>query len=128
MKLVGASNSFVRMPFMIEGFLCGVFAALLAMVAILGLVEVLTNAFESIVATEGPRRIQRATSRSASSRSACSCSASRSACSAPQPRCAGTCAPDAGTGAGVGSPELGPVRREQASVGPGRHADVGKPS
>src|SRR5690606_18834684 len=27
MKLVGASNSFVRLPFMIEGFLCGVAAA-----------------------------------------------------------------------------------------------------
>lgn len=30
MKLVGASNSFVRLPFMIEGFLCGLFAAVAA--------------------------------------------------------------------------------------------------
>jgi cell division transport system permease protein len=41
MKLVGASNSFVRMPFMIEGLLCGVFASVLAMGAVVGLVTVL---------------------------------------------------------------------------------------
>lgn len=29
MKLVGASNAFVRLPFMIEGFLCGLFAAVI---------------------------------------------------------------------------------------------------
>jgi cell division transport system permease protein len=36
MKLVGASNSFVRLPFMIEGFLCGL-AASLGAIAIIGL-------------------------------------------------------------------------------------------
>jgi cell division transport system permease protein len=34
MKLVGASNSFVRLPFMIEGFLCGLAAALGAIAVI----------------------------------------------------------------------------------------------
>ena len=34
MKLVGASNSFVRVPFMIEGLLCGVFAAVGAIVVL----------------------------------------------------------------------------------------------
>lgn len=43
MKLVGASNGFVRMPFMIEGFLCGVFASALATAAVVGLVKVLGN-------------------------------------------------------------------------------------
>ena len=49
MKLVGASNGFVRMPFMIEGFLCGVFAAVLAMVAVFALVKLLASTFENLV-------------------------------------------------------------------------------
>lgn len=53
MKLVGASNSFVRMPFMIEGFLCGVFASLLAMLAVYGLVEVLAGAFGDLIDGDG---------------------------------------------------------------------------
>lgn len=36
MKLVGASNSFVRFPFMLEGLLCGIFAAVLAIGLIWG--------------------------------------------------------------------------------------------
>jgi cell division transport system permease protein len=43
MKLVGASNGFVRMPFMIEGLLCGVFAATLAIISVIGIVSLLRN-------------------------------------------------------------------------------------
>jgi cell division transport system permease protein len=51
MKLVGASNSFVRMPFMIEGLLCGVFASLLAMGTVFALVKLLSSAFRSMLDT-----------------------------------------------------------------------------
>jgi cell division transport system permease protein len=51
MKLVGASNGFVRMPFMIEGFLCGVFAAVLAMASVFGLVKLLSHTFTSLLGT-----------------------------------------------------------------------------
>ncbi|MBJ7282334.1 MAG: ABC transporter permease [Acidimicrobiia bacterium] len=44
MKLVGASNWFVRIPFMLEGFVQGVVGALVAFMAMLGLQNVLTNA------------------------------------------------------------------------------------
>ena len=53
MKLVGASNGFVRMPFMIEGFLAGVFASVLAMLAVLLSVNVLGNAFGGLVESDG---------------------------------------------------------------------------
>lgn len=53
MKLVGASNSFVRMPFMIEGFLCGVFASVLAMLAVFGSVKLLGNAFGGLIDSGG---------------------------------------------------------------------------
>ncbi|MCW2956022.1 MAG: cell division protein [Thermoleophilia bacterium] len=49
MKLVGASNSFVRMPFMIEGLLCGVFASLLAMATVFGLVTLIGNVIDDFV-------------------------------------------------------------------------------
>jgi cell division transport system permease protein len=49
MKLVGASNGFVRMPFMIEGFLVGAFSALLAMLAVFGIVFALAEMFASLV-------------------------------------------------------------------------------
>jgi len=49
MKLVGASNGFVRMPFMIEGFLCGVVASVLAMGAVFGLVKILSKTFNSLI-------------------------------------------------------------------------------
>ncbi|MBC7462547.1 MAG: ABC transporter permease [Thermoleophilia bacterium] len=49
MKLVGASNSFVRMPFMIEGFVCGVVASLLAMAAVVGLVKLLAHTLQSLL-------------------------------------------------------------------------------
>ena len=35
MKLVGASNSFVRLPFMIEGFLTGLFAAVITVLLLM---------------------------------------------------------------------------------------------
>lgn len=44
MKLVGASNWFVRIPFMLEGLVQGVVGALVAFMAMLGLQNVLTNA------------------------------------------------------------------------------------
>ncbi len=53
MKLVGASNGFVRMPFMIEGFLCGVFASVLATIAVFGSIKVLGNAFSGLVESDG---------------------------------------------------------------------------
>lgn len=43
MKLVGASNWFVRVPFMLEGMLQGVLGALVGVGAVWGLREVLTN-------------------------------------------------------------------------------------
>lgn len=49
MKLVGASNSFVRMPFMIEGFLCGVFASVLAMIAVVGTVKLLSSSIGGVL-------------------------------------------------------------------------------
>ena len=52
MKLVGASNGFVRMPFMIEGFLCGAFAALVAMVLVITSVKVLGKSLEDMVDTD----------------------------------------------------------------------------
>lgn len=53
MKLVGASNSFVRMPFMIEGFLCGVFASVLAMVAVFASVKLLSNTLSTLMESDG---------------------------------------------------------------------------
>jgi cell division transport system permease protein len=44
MKLVGASNWFVRIPFMLEGLVQGVIGALIAFLAMIGLQHVLTNA------------------------------------------------------------------------------------
>ncbi|MEN9594698.1 MAG: hypothetical protein RLY23_1181 [Actinomycetota bacterium] len=44
MKLVGASNWFVRIPFMLEGLVQGVVGALVAFMAMIGLQNVLTNA------------------------------------------------------------------------------------
>lgn len=46
MKLVGASNWFVRIPFMLEGLVQGVIGAALAVGAVYGLKQVLTNAIE----------------------------------------------------------------------------------
>lgn len=48
MKLVGASNGFVRMPFMIEGFLCGVFAAAIAASMLIGGKFLLTGFIEDV--------------------------------------------------------------------------------
>lgn len=53
MKLVGASNGFVRMPFMIEGFLCGVFASVLAMIAVFGSVKLLSNTLSGLIDSDG---------------------------------------------------------------------------
>lgn len=53
MKLVGASNAFVRMPFMIEGFLCGVFASVLATIAVFASIKVLGSAFSGLVESDG---------------------------------------------------------------------------
>lgn len=44
MKLVGASNWFVRIPFMLEGLVQGIIGALIAFLAMIGLQNVLTNA------------------------------------------------------------------------------------
>ena len=53
MKLVGASNSFVRMPFMIEGFLCGVFASVLAMIAVFASVKLLASTLSGLIDSNG---------------------------------------------------------------------------
>jgi cell division transport system permease protein len=53
MKLVGASNSFVRMPFVIEGFLCGVFASVLAMIAVFGSVKLLSSQLSGFLESDG---------------------------------------------------------------------------
>ncbi|MGZ6967915.1 MAG: FtsX-like permease family protein, partial [Acidimicrobiia bacterium] len=44
MKLVGASNWFVRIPFMLEGLVQGVIGAAFAFGAVYGLKEVISNA------------------------------------------------------------------------------------
>lgn len=53
MKLVGASNGFVRMPFMIEGFLVGVFASVIAIVSVLAIVKALSSVFGDFVNSDG---------------------------------------------------------------------------
>jgi cell division transport system permease protein len=53
MKLVGASNSFVRMPFMIEGFLFGVIASVLAIGSVVGLVRLLGSMFGDFLDSDG---------------------------------------------------------------------------
>jgi cell division transport system permease protein len=53
MKLVGASNGFVRMPFMIEGFLVGVFASVIAIGAVFGVVRVLGSVFGDFLSSDG---------------------------------------------------------------------------
>jgi len=49
MKLVGASNGFVRMPFMIEGLLCGLFASTIAIVSVIGIVQLLSSTFRGFL-------------------------------------------------------------------------------
>ena len=44
MKMVGATNSFIRLPFVVEGFLLGLFAALISFFIEWGLYEVILNA------------------------------------------------------------------------------------
>ena len=53
MKLVGASNGFVRMPFMIEGFLFGVIASVLAIGSVVGLVRLLGSMFGDFLDSDG---------------------------------------------------------------------------
>lgn len=53
MKLVGASNGFVRMPFMIEGFLFGVIASVLAIASVVGLVRLLGSMFGDFLDSDG---------------------------------------------------------------------------
>lgn len=47
MKMVGATNGFIRFPFLIEGFLLGLFSALLSFFIEWGLYEVICNALIS---------------------------------------------------------------------------------
>jgi len=49
MKLVGASNSFVRWPFMIEGLLCGLIAAFTALVLVIGAKSVTVTLLEKLL-------------------------------------------------------------------------------
>ena len=44
MKMVGATNSFIRFPFVIEGFLLGLFSAVFSFFIVWGLYEVIRNA------------------------------------------------------------------------------------
>lgn len=51
MKLVGASNNFVRMPFMLEGLLCGVIAAIASIVAVYGAIQLMRNVLDEMFST-----------------------------------------------------------------------------
>jgi len=48
MRLVGASNAFIRIPFIFEGLILGVFGALFAVLGVFGLNRVITNSVEDI--------------------------------------------------------------------------------
>ncbi len=75
MKLVGASNWFVRIPFMLEGLVQGVIGAAFAFGAVYGLKEVVSNAIAAEL-----RVLARA---STSPAATCTSSASTCCCSAP---------------------------------------------
>ncbi len=48
MKMVGATNAFIRLPFLVEGFLLGLFGSLFSFFIEWGLYEVLRNAIHGI--------------------------------------------------------------------------------
>lgn len=57
MKSVGATNSFIRMPFMVEGIIIGIIAGLLATAAVWGIYEFALGSFTSVLSGFG-REIQ----------------------------------------------------------------------
>ena len=53
MKSVGATNSFIRMPFMVEGIIIGIIAGLLATAAVWGIYEFALGSFTSVLSGFG---------------------------------------------------------------------------
>ncbi len=53
MKSVGATNSFIRMPFMVEGIIIGIIAGLLATAAVWGIYEFALGSFTSMLSGFG---------------------------------------------------------------------------
>ena len=48
MRLVGASNAFIRIPFIFEGLILGVIGAVFAVLGVFGLNRVISNSVEDI--------------------------------------------------------------------------------
>ncbi len=53
MKAVGATNSFIRFPFMIEGVLLGIIAGIVSLAIVWGLYELAANVFQNLLSVIG---------------------------------------------------------------------------
>ena len=103
MQLVGATNWFIRWPFVLEGFITGLIGSLIAALAVWGANVIVYNWIHHPSSTSCGRSGTRssyspAPGRSASSRRSCCWSAPCSAPWAARWRCAATCASEPSAG------------------------------